>query len=106
MAKPLTGQVAIITGASRGIGRDVALLFAANGTREILLSQLIMSLHISNILLYTPRMQYCCDCKECGRASQPSWNNFFGRQRGIVAQHSINTRMNCMNYNQAYQLPR
>ena len=31
MAKPLAGQVAIITGASRGIGRDVALLFAANG---------------------------------------------------------------------------
>jgi len=29
--KPLDGQVAIITGASRGIGREIALTFAANG---------------------------------------------------------------------------
>ncbi len=30
--KPLAGQVAIITGASRGIGREVALAYAAAGT--------------------------------------------------------------------------
>lgn len=34
--KPLEGKVAIITGASRGIGREIALVFAGSGAQTVL----------------------------------------------------------------------
>ena len=40
--KPLDGQVAIITGASRGIGREIALTFAANGRRQVIFTLFIV----------------------------------------------------------------
>jgi 3-oxoacyl-[acyl-carrier protein] reductase len=33
---PLQGKVAIVTGSSRGIGRAVALTFAARGTKVLI----------------------------------------------------------------------
>lgn len=39
MTKELDGKVAIITGASRGIGRSIALTFAENGARLVLASR-------------------------------------------------------------------
>ena len=42
--KKLEGKVAIITGASRGIGREIALLFAAEGAQTVLTARTLSSL--------------------------------------------------------------
>jgi NAD(P)-dependent dehydrogenase (short-subunit alcohol dehydrogenase family) len=38
MKGPLSGRVAIVTGASRGIGREVALTFARNGAQAVVIA--------------------------------------------------------------------
>ncbi|WP_417830923.1 SDR family NAD(P)-dependent oxidoreductase [Terasakiella sp.] len=44
MAKALEGRIAVITGASRGIGRAVALRYAAEGAHVILIARTIAAL--------------------------------------------------------------
>ena len=38
MSKKLEGRVAIITGSTRGIGRDIALLFAREGCKAVVIA--------------------------------------------------------------------
>jgi len=44
MTKALEGKIALITGASRGIGRAVALRFAQEGAHVILVAKTIAAL--------------------------------------------------------------
>lgn len=58
--KLLTGKTAIITGASRGIGKEVALLFAKNGADLILISRSEENLSVlkKELITYGVEVEY------------------------------------------------
>jgi len=84
-AKPLRGQVAIITGASRGIGREVALTLAGAGSYCALL------VDGNAPSLNARRLQHRRVGQEHPGHSIAPWNHLLGRQGGTasVSESSI-----------------